>query len=164
MYKAYTNVTNLISKILGFITMIFLILMVIACFAQVCVRNMGLSVPWIEEVSRYSQVWITFLGGSLAYKHSSLAAVELLKNKLKGKAGAILDLFIWVLCVTFFVLMVRHGFALASKMAMQITPSLKISKAYVYGALPMGGCFMLLFSLEHLINDIRTLTGKEDKA
>ena len=122
---------------------------------------MGQSAPWVEEIARYSLVWVSFLGGALSYKKCSLAAVELLKNSLKGKAVHILDLIIWAICVYFFYFMITGGGTLALKMARQITPALKISKALVYGALPVGGIFMAWFSIEHLVTSIQGLMKKE---
>lgn len=162
MYDLYLKVTGFIAKILGWICMVFLVTMALACFAQVIIRNMGASVPWIEEVSRYSQVWLTFLGGAIAYKHGSLAAVELLKNKLKGRAHGVLELLIWALSVVFVYYMITGGFGLVSKMAKQITPALQISKGIIYAALPVGGCFMMLFSFEHLFDGIREIIGKKE--
>ena len=161
MYDLYLKVTSVLAKILGYICMIFLITMALACFAQVVVRNIGASVPWIEEVARYSQVWLTFLGGAIAYKHGSLAAVELLSNKLKGSAHGVLQILIWVLTIAFVYVMLTGGFGLVSKMAKQITPALQISKGFIYGALPVGGCFMMLFSFEHLADGCLEVMGKK---
>lgn len=164
MYKAYMKITSVMAKVLTAMAVIAISIMVIACFAQVVIRNMGRSAPWVEEMARYAQVWITFLGGAVAYKHGSLAAIDFLKTKLNGKSVAILDLIILALCVVFFCYGVSGGIVLASKMARQTTAALKISKAFVYGALPTGCAFMLLFSIEHFFNSVRVLAGKkEDK-
>ena len=166
MYNAYLKFTSMLTKIISYIAMICLISMVVTCFAQVVIRNMGQSAPWVEELARYSQVWTTFLGGAVAYKHGSLAAIDFVKDRLRknAKAVAVLEIAIWVLSVFFFYYLISGGFVLVSKMARQLTPALKISKIYVYSALPIGGCFMLLFSFEHLIDSILILMGKkEDK-
>lgn len=162
MYKAYKSVVKIIAKVMGIILICFMISMTLACFAQVVIRNLKMSVPWVEEVARYSSVWVTFLGGAYAYKNGSLAAVELLKNKLNGTPRYILELIIVILSFIFAVLLARGGFELVMTVRTQNTPSLKISKSLVYGALPVGALLMILFSVDHFVTAIRNLIKKGD--
>ena len=51
--------------------------MVIVVFVATCVRYLTvMSLPWAEEVARYSMVWIAYVGASLGIKRNSHLGVE----------------------------------------------------------------------------------------
>ena len=52
-------------------------LMVIVVFMATCVRYLTvMSLPWAEEVARYSMVWIAYIGASLGIKRNAHLGVE----------------------------------------------------------------------------------------
>ena len=53
---------------------------------QVCNRFfLNLSLSWSEELQRYGQIWIVFLGIPVAYRHSVHIGMEMLTDRLADR-------------------------------------------------------------------------------
>jgi TRAP-type C4-dicarboxylate transport system permease small subunit len=100
------------------------------------------SLVWVEEISRYLMIWITFLGAGLVLRFGGHIAIEDLHDKLPGIGGRILRTAIVVLMMAFFAAMAWNGVAYLEAMQYQTTPVTGVSFAWVYSALPIG--FVLL--------------------
>jgi hypothetical protein len=60
-----------------YILLVLFPLMVIVVFVATCVRYLTvMSLPWAEEVARYSMVWIAYIGASLGIKRNAHLGVE----------------------------------------------------------------------------------------
>ena len=89
-----------------------LTLLALAVFStiQVFTRYLfGVSFAWFEELSRFSCVFITFLGASLGFKHSTHFAMTALVNKMppRVKNGAMAAVFL--LSALFFAIVAYYG-------------------------------------------------------
>src|SRR5262249_14436629 len=69
----------------------FLVVMSLATLANVVARYVfGAPIPWAEELSRYSFVWLVFLGAAVCSKHGRHVAIDALVNAMppRGKAAS----------------------------------------------------------------------------
>ncbi len=118
---------------------------VIACL-EVFVRYvLRQSLPWAEEVPKYLMIWLTFLGASLATRRDSHVGFTTLLESVPAGARRWLLLAGRLLVLLFLYYVVRWGFVLAFTMGfVSVTAALQIPSFYVFLAVPIGGCLMIL--------------------
>jgi TRAP-type C4-dicarboxylate transport system permease small subunit len=116
-------------------------------FANVALRfTTGASILWVEEVSRYLMIWLTFLGAGMVLRYGGHVGIESLQEALPRRAAAIRGAIVGVLAA-FFIFMAADGTRYAWVAWGQTTPVLGIPVGAVYLAIPIG--FTLL--LAHLL-------------
>ena len=86
-------------------------LMVIVVFVATCVRYLTvMSLPWAEEVARYSMVWIAYIGASLGIKRNAHLGVEAVLLMLPGGLRKYFDYLRYVIIIIFNVLIAYYTF------------------------------------------------------
>ncbi len=120
---------------------IFLIIVFVSVIIQVINRFLiGISIPWTEELARYSFIWLSFLGISIGVKRNKHMFVDFLKVKFPLTIQRKIEFIVDALLIIIFAMSSIYGFNLFNKTMMlgQLTPALKIKMAYIYLALPVG--------------------------
>ncbi|HSS71388.1 MAG TPA: TRAP transporter small permease [Casimicrobiaceae bacterium] len=116
-------------------------------FANVALRfTTGISILWVEEVSRYLMIWLSLLGAGMVLRYGGHVGIETLQEALPRQAVAIRGAIV-ALLAAFFVFMAAVGARYAWLAWGQTTPVLGIPVGAVYLAIPIG--FALL--LAHLL-------------
>src|SRR5215831_10856372 len=83
--------------------------MAVMVFANVALRFLtDHSILWVEEVSRYLMIWLTFLGAGVVLRYGGHIGIDTLQERLPQHAAA-LRAVIFVLMLGFFVVMVWLG-------------------------------------------------------
>ncbi len=112
---------------------------------------------WTEELARFLLVWISLLGGAVAFGIKGHLGVDYFVGKFHPEARRLMAV-VSHLIVLFFAgaIFVYGGSRLVSDaLAMeQMTPALGLKMGYVYLALPISGVFMILFTLENLVETL----------
>jgi TRAP-type C4-dicarboxylate transport system permease small subunit len=125
-------------------------------FANVALRfTTDVSILWVEELSRYLMIWLTFFGGGLVLRYGGHVGIDTLQEALPRQAAAIRGAIV-VLLGGFFVFMIAVGARYAWLAWDQTTPVLGIPVGAVYLAIPIG---FALF-LAHLALMARTYVGQ----
>jgi C4-dicarboxylate transporter DctQ subunit len=120
-------------------------------FAQVFFRFVIVhSLPWSEEFSRYSLVWATFLGASVALKRGLHIGVDAFVGRLPKEKRHLVYIFTLIIVVLFVLMIMIKGFQLAFFNMKQSSPAIKIPMGFPYLAIPIGALIMLI----HLIDKI----------
>ncbi len=113
-------------------------------FANVALRFLtDQSILWVEEVSRYLMIWLTFLGSGIVLRYGAHVAIETLAQSLPGAAAAIRGAVLAVL-LAFFATMIWLGARYAMLTWDQTTPVLGIPIGAVYLAMPIGFALMIV--------------------
>lgn len=125
----------------------FMVLMLLATFTNVIARYIFNSpFQWAEEFSRYSFIWLVFLGAVIATKYRRHividAVVILVPRRVKAVMASLVDLFVLGLMVVMFY----YGVVLISG-ATQPTSTLKVPQYVVYLVIPLSAFLNLLRSL-----------------
>lgn len=154
--RQFNKLTDRINEV---IMVVFAVVLILSCFAQICTRLAGIPLSWSEELSRYLAVWLTFIGAAYALRKKSLATVEILLNKCKGNSKKILFLLISILVIVFCIILVRYGFAFAMRFMKQTSPALHIPKGVVYLSAPISGLLMCFYQLEILFDTLKEKEG-----
>jgi TRAP-type transport system small permease protein len=128
------------------------VIIILAAMATMVFTNVVLrfatdaSILWVEEVSRYLMIWLTFLGSGLVLRYGGHVGIDTLQESLPRHAVAIRAAIV-VLLLAFFVFMVATGARYAMLAWGQTTPVMRIPIGVVYLAVPTG--FALLVA--HLL-------------
>jgi len=113
-------------------------------FANVALRFLtDHSLLWVEEVSRFLMIWLTFLGSGIVLRYGAHVAIETLAQKLPGGARALRGAVLAVL-FAFFAAMVWLGTRYSMLTWEQTTPVLGIPFGAVYLAMPIGFTLMIV--------------------
>ena len=130
----------------------------IACiFFQVVARNyLRISVGWTDEVALMCFVWSVFLGAAVALRRRVHYVVDILPPSRVTATNA-LRLFGAIACLPVIYVLVVHGYLYADMGWRRSSVSLRLPLAYIFGAIPISGVAMALFSVEVIREDIRRL-------
>lgn len=142
-----------LDKCLEIICSSILVIMIVTVLYQIFTR-VALHKPntITEEFVRFLLVWLSLLSSAYVAGKNSHLAVTMLSEKLNGKNRQILATIVQVLFVLFAVIVMMYGGWKGVSVTMkQISPSLSISMAYVYLAVPVSGAIMLVYSVLNLL-------------
>lgn len=132
-------------------------IVVIIVFVQVVFRELGLSLPWSEELARYLNTWTIYFGASKCVKMSKHLNVDLLPLLLKGKAKLIHAVLIDVLCFAFFAYVAYFGVQVLNEFLTypQRSAALRVNMVYVYAAPVVGMFMMAIRTIEKIMEHIK---------
>ena len=128
-----------------YILLVLFPLMVIVVFVATCIRYLTvMSLPWAEEVARYSMVWIAYIGASLGIKRNAHLGVEAALLMLPGGLRKYFDYLRYLIIILFNALIAYYAFQIIQSQVAteQVSPSLRIPIWFAYGAIPVGSFLM----------------------
>lgn len=112
---------------------------VLAGFYQVVARFLlAAPVDWSEVLTRALLIWVVMLGLALACRQGAMMGVNLLRDRLSGRRRRALELVLALVSSGFLLFLALLGGQLAWRMRFQTLPSLEVSIAWVYLAIPVG--------------------------
>jgi TRAP-type C4-dicarboxylate transport system permease small subunit len=119
---------------------------------------LGEQTKWTEELARFLLVWVALLGGALAFRSKAHLGVDYFVNRLHPDArrltAVVADLVVLFFAAAVLLLggasVVREALALE-----QTTPALGWKMGYVYLALPISGFFVVLYTVDNLMETLR---------
>lgn len=121
---------------------------------------MGEQAKWTEELARFLLIWVTLLGGAVAFGTKGHLGVDFFVGKFHPDAqklmAAVCQLIIFFFAASIFV----YGGSriVVDALAMeQTTPALGWKMGHVYLALPIAGVFMVIYTIENLIETLTAL-------
>jgi len=175
MKKIKNNLENFIEKytsIVFFILSIAIFSMFIIVFMQVLFRYIfHWSLFWIEETARYLLIFITMMGGTLAFKDDIHPKVAIFYDRMKYSNKIKWELFLRVFIIIFLIILIFLGWNWAKDNSCFRTAGLGISYYWPLMAIPVGAIaiLVLLFAdslnilinkRSYLIKDIKTKIKK----
>ena len=99
---------------------------------------------WSEVITRSAMVWSVFLGVAVAFRHGAMISVDVIMNSLPHRLGLALYLASGAASLVFFAILAWQGYLMTGRVMSQKLAALEISIAWVYAALPVGSCFILV--------------------
>lgn len=170
--KNIRKIMKAIETVLIAVTVCCLITMTVISLVEIVRRYfIGRSFVWSDELIRFSLVWITFLGGSIAYRRGDLVIFDMLQTAVEKKHGKVLLVMrclVDVISLVFicFIMVKAYEYCLTPSIRLQYSTGLGLSMTYVYGSIPIGFACMFLFSIEKvvlLIRDAMNIKREEAK-
>lgn len=121
-----------------------------------------------EELARYFLIWVGVLGAGWAVGDRAHLALELLPEKLEGRAYEWLGIVIEACVVVFAVaVMIVGGLRLVYVQLVlgQMSASLGVPVGLIYSVLPLSGAVMTFYAAVHVTRHLHALrTGTSTKA
>ncbi|WP_244423577.1 TRAP transporter small permease [Nitratireductor pacificus] len=133
-------------------------------FAQIIWRYLLQSpLVWSEELALLLMVWMTFLGSALMLERKEHVAIDLLVEWLPPALNRATQI-VGALVVLAFNLALTYGALLIVETAKEsIMPGLKISSAWQYMGVLIGGGLLVLVSIEALLRALRGAAATQEK-
>ncbi|MGN7479248.1 TRAP transporter small permease [Solibacillus silvestris] len=133
-----------INKIVHGVLIVLMVVLVVSVFCQITFRFFDYSIAWTEELSRYSMIWMTFLGAAYALATRAHIGMELLVERTQGIIKQILIVVAAIVSLVFFVMMVVEGYELSMRVMNQPSAVLQIPMGIVYSVIPISGIILVM--------------------
>lgn len=132
-------------------------------FARVIIRftPLMMNLSWTDEVVAWLMAWMIFLSAALIMRDHGHFCVDLVPVRLKGTlAGRLLNLFITLLSIAFFVVFLYYSLDLTIKArTFSLSPILKISDRVPYSSMPVSCVLILIYLVRDLAAEVMELAG-----
>ena len=133
----------------------------ICVFLQVLFRYVLESpLAWTDELSRYLQVWMVFVGAAIATEQSSHFHLDLIHQYIPPAAvrwveiGALLTMF------AFAAVLVVYGTEILEIVHRQSSPAMGVPMSYPYAATPIGSALICWHVIVRVINKLADPTNE----
>ena len=114
---------------------------------------------WSGEVSTYSLVWASMLGGAVGLKKGYMIRMTTVLESVPEKVVIFLKFLSYICALIFFGAMFGYGLFQTLYNAKQTSPAIGLVMSYPYAALPTGFFIMFFLTMEELL----TFLGMEHK-
>lgn len=128
---------------------------------------MGEQAKWTEELARFLLVWVSLLGGAVAFGTKGHLGVDFFVGKFHPETRKLMAVVVHLIVLFFAgaVFLYGGGRVVADALAMeQMTPALGWKMGHVYLALPLAGIFIILYTVENLIETLATSAEQLNEA
>lgn len=160
MRRALIHVKKGMTSVLNLMLIVAVGLLVVDVVWGVFTRYvLGEQAKWTEELARFILVWVALLGGAVAFGTKGHLGVDYFVGKLDPTARKLAAVIVHGIVLFFATSIFLYGGSrvVADALAMeQMTPALGWKMGHVYLALPIAGVFMVLFTVENLIETLTT--------
>lgn len=118
-----------------------------------------------EEFARFLLIWVSLLGGAVAFGEKAHLGVDYFVGKLDRNAQKLMSILGQVTVLFFAVsIFIIGGRSIVANNMLQGAPALGVfglKMGHVYLALPIAGLFIILFTIEQLLETL--LTGQQGR-
>ena len=111
---------------------------------------------YTEEVARFLLMWIGLLGAAYAYRKKMHLGIDIISEKLQGRAKYVTALFVYFLTLLVAIAVLIVGgmnLVLLTLELNQLSSSLGLPMGLIYLCLPLSGFLIVLYTLEMLLID-----------
>jgi len=125
---------------------VFFSIIIVACFADVVLRYAPWlrSLGWTEEILRYLNVWIIFLGASIAAKRSSHLAINYFLRLFRPRYRLWITKAVYITILIFLALFIVFGTQKTIQNIHQQVQAFPITIAWFYLAIPVGSLYIFI--------------------
>lgn len=152
-----------------YLAVVLLAFLIALTFAGVLKRYIYRSpISWMEEVQGLLFMWITFIGGSAAFRHAAHVSVEILVDSLPKKLGGFIERFDVLIQLVILGYLCYQEFSYYFQLTTtgKVTNLLRLPYSLVYLALPIGGVLMIVSMLwasyRHYVQGIDLKGGENE--
>lgn len=160
MHNMLSNLRHWTTKTLEIVLIIAVALLVVDVVWGVFTRYaLGQQANWTEELARFLLIWVSMLGGAVAFGTKGHLGVDYFVGKFHHDARKGMTMFGHLVVLFFAGSIFLYGGTNVVRDALsmeQMTPALGWKMGYVYLALPISGVFMVLYTIENLVETLNT--------
>lgn len=161
MVRVFRLLNDILNKSEEVFISITLLVISMVVFVNVVMRyGFSASTMWAEELTRYTIIFVTFVGSSLCVRENYHPRVEALVLKLPDSIRWIVTPAVLILGIIFSVILVIYGSQLIGNAITtgQSTPTGLAPMYLPYIAIPVGGALMTLRYCQLTVMEIRKLS------
>jgi TRAP-type C4-dicarboxylate transport system permease small subunit len=141
-----------LDRLLQLFTIVAMAVLVLSVLWGVFTRYvMGSQADWTQPMATAMIIWVSMLGGALAYGERGHLGVDYFVGKLEPAARRVTEFLANTLVLLFAAgVMVYGGFMLVFDTLRygQIVPGLAVERGYLYLAVPISGVFIVIYAIE----------------
>ena len=142
-----------------------LAVMAVLVFGNVVLRYVfGISLSWVEELTRYMMIWLAWLGAGLALREGAHIAIDTLQTALPDIGARLLRAIVFLAMIGFFGALAWLGWRYSMFAWRQQTAVLRLPAGLVYLAIPVGSVLMLLHLLLTMREAVTHTATPEEQA
>lgn len=126
-------------------------------FAGVFFRYvLQIGLGWTEEFARYLQIWLTFVGATVAVKRWAHFQLTLVNQWIPAGGRRFTQIFAIVVVMALAAIMIKNGIDITRVTWNQSSPVLGWRIGYLYLISPISGLLMICFAVRHLVTALRS--------
>ena len=165
--KAISNFVKVFSDLIekvceGIGTLSVAAFVVIISLQVVCRNFLKIPMVWANDISVVCFVWAVFLGSAIAVRHRAHYVLAFLPDRFE-KSNCLLDIISNIAGIIFFYVLIRYGSVYTIMGMKRLSTAINIPQAYFFMCIPLSGCFMMWYTLIHLVNDVRRMISLFNK-
>lgn len=164
MTSVLDKIKNFYNKAEEYLLVSSLAFTVVLVFIQVIMRYVfNQSISWSEELCRYIFIWQIWLGSSLAFRNKQHIAIEMISDKLKGKAKTTYQMVGNLITLAFNIFLASYGFNLVNTMLTRgtISSGMRVPLYIVYLAAPVSSLVIVFRLVAQILNQVKGITRVE---
>lgn len=151
---------KLIRRVADALIVVLFAALVVLVLIQVFTRTFHMSQTWIDEISKFVFVWLTYLGGSVTVSRGMNITFDLILESVKGKTFKILFTLVNICTLIFLVAMLVLGSQNAWANRVQTSTMTNVNMGVMNLAIPIGCVLMIGAQIEYYF---RTLKEREEE-
>lgn len=163
---ALYRLANWIETTVKVLVVVLFVFMLGTVLLEVLARNLWFRVRGLDELARYSQIWLMFMVVSIAARHGELIGSDFVVRSLPEQFGSVVRIFGRVLMLVFLALLTYYAFELVDTMAQRgrRSANLRFPMYWVYLPIVLGSALMFFFLLVNLITGRSSSLDREGSA
>ena len=158
--RSWFQVIDSIAEWSGKVLCFLLVVMVVIVTYEVIMRYVfNAPTIWVHETGMFILVGMGFLAGANTFLHGEHVNVDILRKRIPPRAGAIIDLVVWLFFFLFCGIMLWQGSLLfwsALKFGQQTESAFASYLWPVKLTIPIGAALILLQGLSRYVRTFRT--------
>lgn len=159
------KLSDILYKITGVINVFLITLIIVLTFLQVLSRYVThISMPWAQELTVYSMVWMVFFGCSMGMRKHEVASLTLLHQALPYRGKQILTIFNNAVLITFLVIIFKANIAVTANAMNRLSGMMRIPTGYVNIALSVMAVLVILYGLIDVYDAVMNLIKYKKEA
>ena len=152
---------EILRKITDAIVAILFAVLVTLVLIQVFTRMFHMSQTWIDEISKFVFVWVTYLGGAFTVRKGANITFDLVLEGVHGKTYKILFTFVNIVCVIFLAAMAVLGSQAAWANRVQLSTMTRVNMGLMNMAIPIGCVLMIIAQVEYYFSTLKKKKEEE---
>ena len=152
---------EILRKITDAIVAIRFAVLVTLVLIQVFTRMFHMSQTWIDEISKFVFVWVTYLGGAITVRKGANITFDLVLEGVHGKTYKILFTFVNIVCVIFLAAMAVLSSQAAWANRVQLSTMTRVNMGLMNMAIPIGCVLMIIAQVEYYFSTLKKKKEEE---
>ena len=141
------GVLKVFTRILGFLSVLFLSGLIIVVSMQILSRYLTISYVWTEELTRYLFLFAIAFAAPLALLRNEYINVDLIVNRFPVTFRRYYDIGVYVLIAFISAILIREGWIFVEIGSIQASATMPIMMSWIHGSIFIMGVLLLLMSL-----------------